>query len=189
MALRPYADLEEGEYTVLIRRTDPRGQHPPRSGGAPAPVKCTFSVAEFSLSPLIARLERHAFDAGRLRFGLRVMVLSILYDGKAELALQSGELVVETKQARVRDGLVEASFDVGKHEGPFRVQITHARPARRPASISRAQPRRSESGSHFARWAGSRKGACCPATAPTRCAACTWAMTARRTRHCGWRAR
>ena len=133
MALRPYADLEEGEYTVLIRRTDPRGQHPPRSGGTPAPVKCTFSVAEFSLSPLIARLERHAFDAGRLKFGLRVMVLSIPYDGKAELALQSGELVVETKQARVRDGLVEASFDVGKHEGPFRVQITT--PAGETASV------------------------------------------------------
>jgi len=62
-----------------------------------------------------------------------VMVLSIPYDGKAELALQSGELVVETKRARVRDGLVEASFDVGKHEGPFRVQITT--PAGETASV------------------------------------------------------
>jgi hypothetical protein len=32
--------------------------------------------------------------------------------------------VVETKEAKVRDGLVEASFDAKKHEGPFRVQIT-----------------------------------------------------------------
>jgi len=26
-------------------------------------VKCTFSVAEFSLSPLIARLESHSYEA------------------------------------------------------------------------------------------------------------------------------
>jgi hypothetical protein len=125
LALRPYADLEEGEYTVLIRR--------PVSGGDAASslgadlrkaVKCTFSVAEFSLSPLTARLESHSYDAGHLKFRLRVMALSVPYDGKAELGLQSGELVVETKQASVRDGLVEASFDVKKHEGPFRVQIT-----------------------------------------------------------------
>jgi len=119
LALRPYADLEEGEYTVLIRRVDLRGDR-----AAPAPVKCTFSVAEFSLSPLIARLESHTYDAGRLNFRLRVMALSVPYAGKAELALQSGDLVVETKGVKVRDGSVEASFDVKKHEGPFRVQIT-----------------------------------------------------------------
>ena len=117
LALRPYADLEEGEYTVLIRRPDSGGQFS-------KPVKCTFSVAEFSLSPLIARLESHAYDNGKLKFRLRVMALSIPYDGKAELALQSGELVVDTKEVKVRDGLVEASFYVKKHEGPFRVQIT-----------------------------------------------------------------
>ncbi len=112
LALRSFADLEEGEYTVLIRRSPDRG------------VTCTFSVAEFSLSPLIARLESHTYDAGRLTFRLRVMALSVPYDGKAELALQSGALVVETKEVRVRDGLVEASFEAKEHEGPFRVQVT-----------------------------------------------------------------
>ncbi len=61
------------------------------------------------------------------------MALSIPYDGKAELALQSGELVVEVKGVKIRDGLVEASFDVKKHEGPFRVQITT--PAGETASV------------------------------------------------------
>ena len=116
LALRPFADLEEGEYTVLIRR--------PAAAGQPRSVKCTFSVAEFSLSPLIARLEEHSYDAGRLKFRLRVMALSVPYEGKVELALQSGERVVETKEAKVRDGLVESSFDVRQYEGPFRVQVT-----------------------------------------------------------------
>ena len=123
LALRPYADLEEGEYIVLIRRPAGGGEEASLTDGR-KPAKCTFSVAEFSLSPLIARLESHSYDAGRLKFRLRVMALSIPYDGKAELALQSGDLVVETKEARVRDGLVEASFDAKKHEGPFRVLIT-----------------------------------------------------------------
>jgi hypothetical protein len=55
---------------------------------------------------------------------LRVLALSIPYDGAVELGLQSGELVVETQQATVSEGIVEASFDVEEHEGPFRVQVT-----------------------------------------------------------------
>ena len=125
LALRPYADLEEGEYTIMIRRLASGGAADSSSGaGRHKPVKCTFSVAEFSLSPLIARLESHSYDAGHLKFRLQVMALSVPYDGKAEMALQSGERVVETKRVKVHGGLVEASFDVKKHEGPFRVQVT-----------------------------------------------------------------
>ncbi|MGD8791732.1 MAG: hypothetical protein PVF47_04205, partial [Anaerolineae bacterium] len=114
LALRPYADLEEGEYTVLVRR-DRR-----------PPARCTFSVAEFTLSPLIALLEGHTYDAHRseLAFCLQVIALSVPYDGPVELALQSGQRLVETQKATVRDGAVEASFRVQAHEGPFRVQVT-----------------------------------------------------------------
>jgi hypothetical protein len=115
LALRPYADLEEGEYTVLVRRPGQDGRKP---------VQCTFSVAEFSLSPLIALLERHTYEAGELAFRLKVIALSVPYDGPVELALQSGERVVETIKATVREGGIEASFDVRQHEGPFRVQAT-----------------------------------------------------------------
>ena len=118
LALRPYADLEEGEYAVLVRRPGDDGRQPAR---------CTFSVAEFALSPLIALLERHAYEAGKLAFRLRVLALSVPYDGPVELALQSaaeGDRVVESQKAQVREGVVEASFDVRKHGGPFRVQVT-----------------------------------------------------------------
>jgi hypothetical protein len=115
LALRPFADLEEGEYTVLVRR-------PGKDKRKPA--QCDFSVAEFTLSPLIALLERHTYEAGELAFRLKVIALSVPYDGSVELALQSGERVVETQKARVQEGAVEASFDVRQHEGPFRVQVT-----------------------------------------------------------------
>ena len=68
VALRPYADLEEGEYTVLVRRPGQDGQ---------SPAQCTFSVAEFSLSPLIALLESHSYEAGKLGFRLKVIALSV----------------------------------------------------------------------------------------------------------------
>jgi hypothetical protein len=99
LALRPFADLEEGEYTVLVRRQL-------AGGGSSRPVQCTFSVAEFSLSPLIALLERHTYQAGELRFRLKVIALSVPYTGPVELALQSGLLasgrVVETQPAPSR---------------------------------------------------------------------------------------
>jgi hypothetical protein len=117
LALRPYADLEEGEYTVLVRRG--------RAGGDDLrPAQCTFSVAEFTLSPLIALLERHTYEAKELSFRLKVIALSVPYEGSVELALQSGERVVETQVTTVQEGALEATFDVQKHEGPFRVQVT-----------------------------------------------------------------
>jgi hypothetical protein len=122
LALRPYADLEEGEYTILVRRLDRTDVKLGRSDAKP--VECSFSVAEFSLSPLIALLETFNYEAGKLVFRLKVIALSVPYDGPVELALQSGPRVVETQNATVREGAVGASFDVQEHEGPFRVQAT-----------------------------------------------------------------
>lgn len=116
LALRPFSDLEEGEYTVLVRRA-----------GKKEPAQCTFSAAEFTLSPLITLLEDHTYEDGVLGFKLRVIALSVPYTGPVELGLQcaeAGERVVETQKATVRKGLVKGSFDVRKHGGPFRVLLT-----------------------------------------------------------------
>jgi len=137
-ALRPLADLEEGEYTVLIRRQADaphdklrsalgRGRLAPEPAGQP--VQCTFSVAEFSLSPLVARLEQHRYDpaSGELAFRLYLMALSVPYSGAVELGLQcaeSGNRVVATQRAEARDGLVDGAFDVRAFGGPFRIQVT-----------------------------------------------------------------
>ena len=62
LALLPYADLEEGEYTVRVRRSS---RHPelvegvPQRAGRDEWAECRFSVAEFTLSPLTATLESH----------------------------------------------------------------------------------------------------------------------------------
>jgi hypothetical protein len=121
LALRPFSNLEEGEYRVMVRRPDGSG-----SFGS-SPVQCTFSVAEFSLSPLTALLVQHSFVEGSLRFQLRVLALSMPYEGSAELGLQCevcGGRVVATQAVTARQGIVDASFDIGGHGGPFHVQVT-----------------------------------------------------------------
>ncbi len=121
LGFETYADLEEGEYAVLVHRL--------REGKAVdqgKPAQCTFSVAEFSLSPLVALLVHHTYDAGELAFRLRVIALSVAYSGPAVLGLHctAAGRVVETAKTRVRDGLVDATFDVSEYEGPFHVQVT-----------------------------------------------------------------
>ena len=151
-------------------------------------VTCTFSVAEFSLSPLIARLESHTYDAGRLTFRLRVMALSVPYEGKAELALQSGALVVETKEVRVRDGTVEASFEAKEHEGPFRVQVTT--PGGETASVFFPGTAKTERERitlcPLGRLRGWKRLLPGDGTRPVR--SLHVGYDGQRTRHCGWRA-
>jgi hypothetical protein len=121
LALRPYSDLEEGEYRVVVRRRGEGGEF------GPGTVQCTFSVAEFSLSPLTALLEQHSLVSGSLNFRLRLVALSVPYEGSIELGLQCevcGGRIVATQEATAHKGTVEASFDISHHGGPFHVQVT-----------------------------------------------------------------
>lgn len=139
LALRPYSDLEEGEYHVHVRRRDEKGEF------GSSPVKCTFVVAEFSLSPLTAILEEHSLVSGSLRFRLRLMALSVPYEGSLELGLQCrvcGDRVVATQQTTATKGVVEAAFDISGHGGPFHVQI--ATPGGETASVAFPGTERSE---------------------------------------------
>jgi hypothetical protein len=121
LTLRPLSDLEEGEYRVLVRQADGSG------GFGVIPVECTFSVAEFALSPLTALLVQHRFVERSLLFRLRLLALSVPFEGTVELGLQCevcGGRVVATAVAMAQQGIVDASFDIGGHGGPFHVQIT-----------------------------------------------------------------
>jgi hypothetical protein len=100
--LHRFAELEEGEYTVSV--TLP--------GRPTAQAECTFSCAEFTLSPLIATLESHTFEHNLLSFVLELTQLIVPYSGPVELALRSGDRVVQTSEGRVRDGRLEAQFDL-----------------------------------------------------------------------------
>ncbi len=131
LALRPYSDLEEGEYGVVVRRRDEKGEP------CGAPAECTFSVAEFALSPLTAILEEHSLQQGSLQFRLRLVALSIPYDGSVQLGLQCGVCggrVVATQQTVAAKGMVEAAFDIRGHGGPFHVQV--ATPTGETASVA-----------------------------------------------------
>lgn len=115
LALHHHPDLKEGEYTAVVRLPG-RDQ-----------AECTFSVAEYTLSPLIATLEEHEYAGGKLAFTLKLLLLSLPYSGPLEFGLQCqvcGERVVATQQVKAQDGLAQGEFDISGHGGPFHVQVT-----------------------------------------------------------------
>ncbi len=115
LALHRYADFKEGEYTVTV--TLPNGDR----------AECTFSAVEFTLSPLIAALEKHEYVQQHLKFTLGLLVLSRPYSGPVEFGLQCqvcGDRVVATQKANAKDGKANGDFDLSGHGGPFHVQVT-----------------------------------------------------------------
>jgi len=115
LTLHTYPDAKEGEYTLVA--TLPEG----------AQAGCDFSVAEFSLSPLIARLEKRVYAERQLSFRLKLLLLSAPYSGDVEFGLQCGvcgERVIATQKVQARDGAAEGKFDISNHGGPFHVQVT-----------------------------------------------------------------
>ena len=115
LALFPYADLEEGEYTVRVRRNE-RGEW----------AECGFSVAEFTLSPLIATLESRSYAQGVLHYQLCVRQLSVLYTGPVSVNLQCavcGGRVVQSQELHVQAGVAAGTFDLSRHGGPFKLQV------------------------------------------------------------------
>jgi hypothetical protein len=116
LALIPFDDLQEGIFEVVAHRDD-----------HDVTARTTFTVAEFSLSPLTALLKRFTLEKGKLSFRLNVQQLNVPYDGPAELGLLTkagGERAVATKKARVKKGAVRASFKVQEKDGPFHVRVT-----------------------------------------------------------------
>ncbi|RMF36574.1 MAG: hypothetical protein D6759_03465, partial [Chloroflexi bacterium] len=115
LALHRYADLREGEYTAVVSLEE---------GGQ---AECTFSVAEYTLSPLIATLEEHEYARGRLTFTLRLLRLSVPYTGPVEFGLQChtcGDRVIATQKVEAKAGIAQGDFDLSGHGGPFHVQVT-----------------------------------------------------------------
>jgi hypothetical protein len=115
LALHHYADLKEGEYTAAVTLANN------------AQASCTFSAAEFTLSPLIATLEWHKYAEKRLAFTLKLLVLSMPYSGEVEFGLQCRvcrKRVVATLKARAKNGVARGAFDISGHSGPFHVQVT-----------------------------------------------------------------
>ncbi len=100
--LQRFAELEEGEYTVSVDLPERPSAH----------AECAFSCAEFTLSPLLATLESHTLERERLSAALQLTQLDAPYSGPVELALRSGERVVQKRKATASDGRLEARFDL-----------------------------------------------------------------------------
>jgi hypothetical protein len=123
LALHHYSDLKEGEYTAIVTLPDRHAL----AGGSDGRAECTFSVAEYTLSPLIASLENHKYAHGHLTFTLKLLLLSMPYSGPVEFGLGCQVCrgrVVATQQTEATHGVAEGDFDVARHGGPFRVQVT-----------------------------------------------------------------
>jgi hypothetical protein len=123
LALHTYSDVKEGEYTAIVTLRLRSEQALLGEGRA----ECTFSVAEYALSPLIAILEEHEYAQRHLTFTLNLLLLSVPYSGPVEFGLQCqvcGDRVVDTQEVEARDGIARGDFDVSRHGGPFHVQVT-----------------------------------------------------------------
>jgi hypothetical protein len=95
-----YADLEAGEYQVVLRLRDRPG----------AQAACTFSCAEFTLSPLIAILESHEINNRRLQLRLNIKQLTLPYSGPAHMQLLQGREVMARQATVVEVGRLTAEF-------------------------------------------------------------------------------
>lgn len=127
LALHRYADVREGEYTAIL--TLP---------GTDVTAKCTFSTAEFTLSPLIATLESYTYREQRVKFTLRLLLLSQPYAGPIELRLHCPQCAqgesdwsvyrrrndrrLPTLKLQAKDGLVSGEFELCYHNGPFHIE-------------------------------------------------------------------
>ncbi|HWP46726.1 MAG TPA: alpha-2-macroglobulin family protein [Candidatus Limnocylindrales bacterium] len=114
LALHRYPDLKEGEYKAIVTLSDN------------TQAECTFSVAEFTLSPLLAILETYQYTGQYLTFTLKLFLLSTPYSGPVELGLQCqvcSECVVAVQKVKAKKGIVRGQFNLSNHSGPFHVQV------------------------------------------------------------------
>lgn len=100
--LHRYTGLDEGEYTVTVDVPSRPGAH----------AECTFSCAEFTLSPLIAILESYQIDGRQLTVQIKLTQLNVPYNGSVEVALRSGERRVARQSIQVQDGALAAQFEL-----------------------------------------------------------------------------
>lgn len=100
LCLHRYQGLEEGEYQVVLRL-------PQRPA---ADTDCSFSCAQFTLSPLIATLESYEFDGDQVHLRLKLEQLNVAYQGPVTLTLRGDQQELASVMVEARDGQVEATL-------------------------------------------------------------------------------
>lgn len=136
IAIEPFASLMPGRYTARLTR-----------GGVPLGAEAAFTVAEYSLAPLTARLLAHRLDrtADLLHFELAVESYQVPFDRELDVALvERGREVTRTRIAARAAGVYAGSIALGDREDALRLRLTAAGDASRIAEVAIPGSRRHE---------------------------------------------
>src|SRR5437660_3696879 len=128
MSIEPFSALLPGEYTARLQ-----------AGGRQLGRPVRFTVAEYTLAPLSARLASHRFDRAsrELQFELAVESYQVPFDRELIVAMIDGSR--EVGRTRLRPsaaGLYAGSLQVAGGEGPLRLRLTAADDAGRVAEVA-----------------------------------------------------
>lgn len=112
--VEPLAALLAGDYSAQLA-----------IGSRPIGTPVSFTVAEYSLAPLSARLESPRYDgvAGRLEFELAVESYQVPFQGELEASLVDAEReVAETTLKDLGNGRYAGALPI-RGDGPFRLRV------------------------------------------------------------------
>jgi len=115
-------DLPAGSYEISVRDAP--------EGAAP----CTFIVATYRLSPLVASLDRRSLDGDRLVLDLRLTTFGAPVEGDVEVELLDDGDRVARDRVTASDGKARATFEL-TGEGPHVVNVQLVADPGRTASI------------------------------------------------------
>jgi hypothetical protein len=100
LGLTQFGDLEPGVYTIQMTLPD-----------RPAiQASCSFTCAEFTLSPLSVSVESHTLEGYQLSVELKLAEFGTPYDGPLELVVRNAGHVVYEGKAEARAGQMEADL-------------------------------------------------------------------------------
>lgn len=115
-------DLPAGSYEISVQ-------------GAPEDATpCTFTVATYRLSPLVAALDRKSLDGDRLVLDLRLTTFGAPVEGEVDVELQDDGDRVARDRVTASDGKARAAFKL-TGEGPHVVNVQLVADPGRTASI------------------------------------------------------
>lgn len=110
--------LDEQGCGCLTLTQLPIGVYEARLRNDEAMLPCAFTVAEYRLAPLVARVVRRQLDGDRFEAVLRVEAFGQPLDGPVVVELHAGGVRRERTEAVACKGLVEVVFTL-TGEGPF----------------------------------------------------------------------
>ena len=124
-------DLPAGGYEVSVSTADPDDP------------RCSFTVAEYRLAPLVATMAHRSLDGSELSFGLRLEAFAVPVSGEVDLELtERGARLARWRAASV-DGTVQSRCTL-EGEGPHALNVQLVDDPARTATVPIVGSRKAE---------------------------------------------